>query len=166
MSPNRLGETGVSSCLWSVALLLLAIDGGREDLAPHSRIHDLRYQPTRCCRCPWRQMERSLSLDRSWPGYGERRKIWSLPSTRKKLLEELSDKGYTEPQREDLRKLVHGGKRSLRRAQLRGLPKRHGATPRPCRASHDPNQGLRSQATSIPQLRADAVCQRGSVRAR
>lgn len=38
----------------------------------------------------------------------ELRKIWSLPSTRKKLLEELSDKGYTEPQLEDLRKLVHG----------------------------------------------------------
>jgi len=38
----------------------------------------------------------------------ELRKIWSLPSTRKKLLQELSDKGYTEPQLEDLRKLVHG----------------------------------------------------------
>jgi type I restriction enzyme R subunit len=38
----------------------------------------------------------------------ELRKIWSLPSTRKKLLEELSDKGYTEPQLEDLRKIVHG----------------------------------------------------------
>ncbi|MGJ8634388.1 MAG: EcoAI/FtnUII family type I restriction enzme subunit R [Luteolibacter sp.] len=38
----------------------------------------------------------------------ELRKIWSLPSTRKKLLQELSDKGYTEPQLEDLRKIVHG----------------------------------------------------------
>lgn len=38
----------------------------------------------------------------------ELRRIWSLPSTRKKLLEELSDKGYTQPQLEDLRKLVHG----------------------------------------------------------
>ena len=38
----------------------------------------------------------------------ELRKIWSLPSTRKKLLEELSDKGYTEQQLEELRKLVHG----------------------------------------------------------
>ncbi|MCH1507612.1 MAG: hypothetical protein L7T84_00275 [Akkermansiaceae bacterium] len=38
----------------------------------------------------------------------ELRKVWSLPSTRKKLLEELSEKGYTAPQLEDLRKLVHG----------------------------------------------------------
>ena len=38
----------------------------------------------------------------------ELRKIWSLPSTRNKLLDELSDKGYTKPQLEDLRKLVHG----------------------------------------------------------
>ena len=36
------------------------------------------------------------------------RKIWSLPSTRKKLLEELSEKGYTDAQLEDLRNLVHG----------------------------------------------------------
>ncbi len=36
------------------------------------------------------------------------RKIWSLPSTRKKLLEELSEKGYTNAQLEDLSKLVHG----------------------------------------------------------
>ena len=38
----------------------------------------------------------------------ELRKIWSLPETRKKLLQELSDKGYTEAQLADLRKLVHG----------------------------------------------------------
>ena len=38
----------------------------------------------------------------------ELRKIWSLPGTRKKLLQELSDKGYTEAQLEDLRKVVHG----------------------------------------------------------
>ncbi|UWX54893.1 DEAD/DEAH box helicase family protein [Maribacter litopenaei] len=38
----------------------------------------------------------------------ELRKIWSLPSTRRKLLEELSEKGYTHDQLEDLRKLVHG----------------------------------------------------------
>lgn len=36
------------------------------------------------------------------------RKIWSLPSTRKKLLEELSEKGYSQGQLEDLKKLVHG----------------------------------------------------------
>lgn len=36
------------------------------------------------------------------------RKLWSIPETRKKLLNELSDKGYTEPQLEELRKLVHG----------------------------------------------------------
>lgn len=36
------------------------------------------------------------------------RKIWSLPSTRKKLLEELSEKGYSQAQLEDLKKLVHG----------------------------------------------------------
>lgn len=38
----------------------------------------------------------------------ELRKIWSLPSTRKKLLEELSEKGYTDAQLEDLRNLIHG----------------------------------------------------------
>ncbi len=38
----------------------------------------------------------------------ELRKIWSLPSTRKKLLDELSEKGYTPVQLEDLSKLVHG----------------------------------------------------------
>lgn len=36
------------------------------------------------------------------------RKIWSLPSTRKKLLEELREKGYTNSQLEDLRNLIHG----------------------------------------------------------
>jgi type I restriction enzyme R subunit len=38
----------------------------------------------------------------------ELRKIWSLPGTRKKLLTELSEKGYTHTQLEDLRKLIHG----------------------------------------------------------
>lgn len=38
----------------------------------------------------------------------ELRKIWSLPDTRKKLLEELSEKGYSEAQLEDLQKLVKG----------------------------------------------------------
>ncbi|WP_067145441.1 EcoAI/FtnUII family type I restriction enzme subunit R [Pseudotamlana agarivorans] len=38
----------------------------------------------------------------------ELREIWSLPSTRKKLLEELSEKGYTSSQLDELRKLVHG----------------------------------------------------------
>lgn len=36
------------------------------------------------------------------------RKLWSVPSTRKKLLEELNEKGYSNTQLEDLRKLVHG----------------------------------------------------------
>lgn len=36
------------------------------------------------------------------------RQIWSIPDTRKKLLIELSEKGYTHAQLEDLRKLVHG----------------------------------------------------------
>ena len=36
------------------------------------------------------------------------RKIWSLPDTRKKLLQELEDKGYTETQLEDLSALVRG----------------------------------------------------------
>ena len=36
------------------------------------------------------------------------RKLWSIPETRKKLLNELGDKGYTESQLEELRKLVHG----------------------------------------------------------
>lgn len=38
----------------------------------------------------------------------ELRKIWSLPSTRKKLLDELKDKGYTAAQFEDLREVVRG----------------------------------------------------------
>jgi len=38
----------------------------------------------------------------------ELRKIWSLPDTRKKLLTELSEKGYTQAQLDDLKKLVHG----------------------------------------------------------
>ena len=43
----------------------------------------------------------------------ELRELWSLPSTRKKLLSELSEKGYTPAQLEDLRKLVHGEKSDL-----------------------------------------------------
>jgi len=38
----------------------------------------------------------------------ELRRLWVLPSTRKKLLEELNEKGYTNSQLEDLRKMVHG----------------------------------------------------------
>ncbi len=38
----------------------------------------------------------------------ELRKIWSLPSTRKKLLTELEEKGYTDAQLEDLRNMIHG----------------------------------------------------------
>jgi len=39
---------------------------------------------------------------------GELRKIWSIPSTRKKLLDELNENGYTSTQLDDLRKLVQG----------------------------------------------------------
>ncbi|MCR8667076.1 DEAD/DEAH box helicase family protein [Aestuariibaculum sp. M13] len=38
----------------------------------------------------------------------ELREIWSLPSTRRRLLEELGSKGYTDAQLEDLRELIHG----------------------------------------------------------
>lgn len=38
----------------------------------------------------------------------ELRKIWSIPSTRKKLLDELNENGYTSTQLDDLRKLVQG----------------------------------------------------------
>lgn len=38
----------------------------------------------------------------------ELRKLWSLPGTRKKLLAELEEKGYTDVQLEDLRRIVHG----------------------------------------------------------
>lgn len=38
----------------------------------------------------------------------ELRKIWSLPNTRKKLLEELSEKGYSYGQLADLKKIIHG----------------------------------------------------------
>ena len=43
----------------------------------------------------------------------ELRKIWSIPDTRKKLLVELGEKGYTEAQLEDLQKLVHGEESDL-----------------------------------------------------
>tara|TARA_R110000868_G_scaffold168265_2_gene402926 strand:+ start:130 stop:711 length:582 start_codon:yes stop_codon:yes gene_type:complete len=36
------------------------------------------------------------------------RKMWSAPDSRKKLLNELEEKGYTTAQLEDLRELVHG----------------------------------------------------------
>jgi type I restriction enzyme R subunit len=36
------------------------------------------------------------------------REIWSNPDTRRKLLEELSERGYTRPQLEDLRRIVNG----------------------------------------------------------
>ena len=38
----------------------------------------------------------------------ELKKIWCLPSTRKRLLDELSEKGYTELQLNDLRNVIHG----------------------------------------------------------
>lgn len=38
----------------------------------------------------------------------ELRKLWSMPETRKRLLQELSDKGYTENQLHDLTRLIHG----------------------------------------------------------
>lgn len=38
----------------------------------------------------------------------ELREIWSKPSTRKQLLEELREKGYSRQQLEDLKKIVHG----------------------------------------------------------
>lgn len=38
----------------------------------------------------------------------ELRRIWSMPGTRKQLLEELSERGYTQTQLEDLRNIVHG----------------------------------------------------------
>ncbi|MDW5289446.1 EcoAI/FtnUII family type I restriction enzme subunit R [Formosa sp. PL04] len=38
----------------------------------------------------------------------ELRRIWSLPDTRKKLIEALSEKGYTESQIDDLKRLIHG----------------------------------------------------------
>lgn len=43
----------------------------------------------------------------------ELRKLWSLPSTRKKLLTELHEKGYTNNQLEDLRNLIHGNDSDL-----------------------------------------------------
>src|SRR5690625_2693286 len=43
----------------------------------------------------------------------ELRKIWSLPDTRKRLLDELSEKGYTNEQLQDLAKVVHGEESDL-----------------------------------------------------
>jgi type I restriction enzyme R subunit len=97
----------------------------------------------------------------------ELRKIWSLPSTRKKLLQELSDKGYTDPQLEDLRKLVHGEDSDLFDV-LNYVAYQKDMLPRLDRAQQAMIQikNLRPQPTSLPQLRADAVCQRRSHRTR
>jgi len=38
----------------------------------------------------------------------ELRRLWSLPGTRRELLENLSESGYTNAQLEDLRKMIHG----------------------------------------------------------
>lgn len=43
----------------------------------------------------------------------ELRKIWSIPDTRKRLLEELSEKGYSSEQLDDLKRLVHGEKSDI-----------------------------------------------------
>mgnify|MGYP003325293833 CR=1 FL=1 len=40
-------------------------------------------------------------------------KIWSVPETREKLLETLSEAGYSEEQLGELRKLVHGEESDL-----------------------------------------------------
>ena len=41
------------------------------------------------------------------------REIWSAPDTRKELLNQLADKGYSKPQLADLTKLVHGEQSDL-----------------------------------------------------
>lgn len=43
----------------------------------------------------------------------ELRQIWSKPETRKRLLQELSEKGYTNEQLDDLKKIVHGEESDL-----------------------------------------------------
>lgn len=43
----------------------------------------------------------------------ELRKIWSVPSTRKKLIEELNEKGYSSDQLKDLKALVNGNDSDL-----------------------------------------------------
>lgn len=43
----------------------------------------------------------------------ELRRIWSRPDTRKKLLEELSEKGFTKSQLQDLQKMIHAEKSDL-----------------------------------------------------
>jgi len=46
-------------------------------------------------------------LPKFFESEAELRRIWSLPNTRKQLLEELSEHGYSEVQLEELKKLVH-----------------------------------------------------------
>jgi len=43
----------------------------------------------------------------------ELRRIWSRPETRKQLLQELSDRGYSNQQLEDLRSTIHGEESDL-----------------------------------------------------
>jgi len=48
------------------------------------------------------------SLPDFFKNENELRKIWSKPDTRKRLLEELGESGYSKSQLEDLRAMVHG----------------------------------------------------------
>ncbi|MEP6951330.1 MAG: DEAD/DEAH box helicase family protein, partial [Ginsengibacter sp.] len=43
----------------------------------------------------------------------ELRNLWSRPDTRKKLLDELNEKGFTKSQLQDLQKMIHAGKSDL-----------------------------------------------------
>ena len=64
----------------------------------------------------------------------ELRKIWSLPSTRKKLLEELNEKGFSNDQLDDLRSLVKGDDSDLYDV-LSYVAYHHSLVPRAMRAS-------------------------------
>ena len=47
------------------------------------------------------------TIDDFFDNEAELRAIWSKPDTRKKLLQDLNEKGYTNSQLEDLRNMIH-----------------------------------------------------------
>lgn len=63
------------------------------------------------------------------------RRIWRLPTTRRKLLEALTEKGYSETQLEELRSLIHGEDSDLFDV-LSHIAYEHPLMPRAQRAAH------------------------------
>lgn len=98
-----------------------------------------------------------------FPGFfkdeDELRKLWSLPGTRKKLLEELNEKGYSGAQLDDLRKLVHGEDSDLYDV-LNYIAYHKELVPRVKRAekAKNPLSGLQPQTTGVFEFCTGTIC--------